>query len=236
MEGDNLINILDIGIIMILIMFIIIGFKRGVIKEVVSLVGIIIVFILSWSLKNILGNFLCIIFPFFDFIGILDGMSSLNILFYQAIAFMIIFCLLLSIYTISLKISRFVQKIVNMTIILWLPSKVLGGIASFVKGYLLMVICFIFIVIPFGDIGIFKESKIMNFMLYETPIVSGYTHNFMYSVERTYELANNISNGSISVNEANQEAIEIMIDYNVTNKSTVNDLIDLNKIKNVRKF
>lgn len=231
-----MINILDIGILMILIMFLIVGFKRGVIKEVVSLVGIIIVFILSWSFKNILGNFLCIIFPFFDFIGVLEGMSSLNVLFYQAIAFMIIFCLLLSIYTISLKISRFVQKIVNMTLILWLPSKLLGAVASFIKGYLLLMICFIFLVIPFGNISIFRESRIMNYMLYNTPIVSSYTHNFMYSIERTYDLANNISNGTISVDDANYEAIVIMLDYNVTNKSTINDLIDLNKIKNIDKF
>ena len=38
------INILDVAIILILIMFAIVGFKRGAIKELVSLVGIIAVF------------------------------------------------------------------------------------------------------------------------------------------------------------------------------------------------
>ena len=60
------INILDVAIILILIMFAIIGFKRGAIKEIVSLVGIIAVFIVSFSLKGILGNILCKWLPFFD--------------------------------------------------------------------------------------------------------------------------------------------------------------------------
>ena len=82
-----MINILDIFIIMMLIMFVIVGFKRGVIKELVSLIGIIIIFILSWSLKNYIGNFLCIIFPFFKFIGPLKDIDAINILVYQGIAF-----------------------------------------------------------------------------------------------------------------------------------------------------
>ena len=49
-------NIFDIGIILVLIMFLIVGIKRGVIKEAVSLVAIILVFVLSFSLKGIIGN------------------------------------------------------------------------------------------------------------------------------------------------------------------------------------
>ena len=231
-----MINVIDIGIVLLLIMFIIIGFKRGVIKEIVSLVGIILVFVLSWSLKNILGNFLCIIFPFFEFVGPLNGMSSLNVLVYQIIAFMIVFCLLLCLYTVSLKISRVVQKIVNMTIILWIPSKILGAIVSFIKGYLLIMIVFIMLVVPFGDFELFNDSIIMNYMLYETPVVSVYTHNFMDSVRKIYDLSSKLTYDSIDVNEANREAIEIMIESNITNKETINDLIDMGKIENIDKF
>ena len=39
-------NVLDIGIILVLIMGFIIGFKTGVMRELVSFVGIIIVFII----------------------------------------------------------------------------------------------------------------------------------------------------------------------------------------------
>ncbi len=225
-----MINILDIFIIMMLIMFVIVGFKRGVIKELVSLIGIIIIFILSWSLKNYIGNFLCIIFPFFKFIGPLKDIDSINILVYQGIAFMIVFVILLSLYSISLKISRVIQKIVNMTIILWLPSKILGGIVSLIKGYLIIMIISILLIIPFGNLSIFRESKIMNYMLYETPIISNYTDNFIEPVKQIYDLSNDISNETITAQEANKRSINIMIKYKITNQSTVNDLIKLKKL------
>lgn len=225
-----MINILDIFIIMMLIMFVIVGFKRGVIKELVSLIGIIIIFILSWSLKNYIGNFLCIIFPFFKFIGPLKDIDAINILVYQGIAFMIVFVILLSLYSISLKISRVIQKIVNMTIILWLPSKILGGIVSLIKGYLIIMIISILLIIPFGNLSIFRESKIMNYMLYETPIISNYTDNFIEPVKQIYDLSNDISNETITAQEANKRSINIMIKYKITNQSTVNDLIKLKKL------
>ena len=115
-----MINILDLAILFAFVMFLLIGLKRGVIKEAVSLVGIIIVFVLSFSFKGIIGNILCYILPFFRFIGSIEGLVTINILFYQALAFMILFCLLYGIYSICLKISKFIQKIVNMTIILFL--------------------------------------------------------------------------------------------------------------------
>ena len=225
-----MINILDIFIIMMLIMFVIVGFKRGVIKELVSLIGIIIIFILSWSLKNYIGNFLCIIFPFFKFIGPLKDIDAINILVYQGIAFMIVFVILLSLYSISLKISRVIQKIVNMTIILWLPSKILGGIVSLIKGYLIIMIISILLIIPFGNLSIFRESKIMNYMLYETPIISNYTDNFIEPVKQIYDLSNDISNETVTAQEANKRSINIIIKYKITNQSTVNDLIKLKKL------
>ena len=87
-------NIIDIGVILVLLSFIILGFKRGVIKEAVSLVAIILVFILSFSLKGYVGNILCVLCPFLN----LDGFVTINIFFYQLIAFVIVFCILMFIY------------------------------------------------------------------------------------------------------------------------------------------
>ena len=143
---------------------------------------------------------------------------------------MIVFVILLSLYSISLKISRVIQKIVNMTIILWLPSKILGGIVSLIKGYLIIMIISILLIIPFRNLSIFRESKIMNYMLYETPIISNYTDNFIEPVKQIYDLSNDISNETITAQEANKRSINIMIKYKITNQSTVNNLIKLKKL------
>ena len=51
-------NIFDIGIILVLIAFIIAGWKLGVVKEAASFIGLILVFFAAYFLKGIVGNFL----------------------------------------------------------------------------------------------------------------------------------------------------------------------------------
>ena len=222
-------NIFDIGIVLIFIMFLIVGIKRGVIKEAVSLLATILVFVLSFSLKGIIGNILCVLLPFFN----LDGFVTLNIFFYQLLAFIIVFCIMLGIYEVSLKVSKFLQKIVNLTIILWLPSKILGGVVSFLKGYLVLFIIFVFLMIPFGNVSLFRESKCINFMLYNTPVLSGYTKNFVEPVRDVIDLSNNVAKNKIGVNEANLEALDIMLKYKVVDKETIKSLQEVGKMDGV---
>lgn len=229
-----MLNVFDIGILLLLIMFVIIGIKRGVIKEAVSLVAIILVFVLSFSLKGIIGNIFCVIFPFMDFFGSLKGMVTLNIFIYQLLAFMIVFIILLSVYELSLKVSKFLQKIVNATIILMLPSKILGGVVSLLKGYIVLFIIFLFLMIPFGNFEYFKESRCIQFMLYETPVLSGYANNFVQPVKEVIALTDEMDSKSISMNDANLKALDIMLKYNVVDKQTIESLVEVNKLKDVQ--
>ena len=228
-------NVFDIGIILILISFIVVGFKKGVIKELVSLVGIIIVFILAWNLKGIIGNFLCINLPFIEFKGVIKDITSLNIMLYQTIAFILVFSILLGIYSISLKISRLVQKLVNMTIILLIPSKILGGVVSFIKGYLILFVTFVFLIIPLGEYTIFKDSTFINIMLYKTPIISKYTSKFTKPVNDIIDLGKSVNNNEIASQDANKKAIEIMLEYNIVDNKTIDKLYDLNKLERIEK-
>lgn len=225
-----MINIFDIGIILLFIMFLIMGVKRGVIKEAVSLIAIILVFILSYSLKGIVGNIFCMLLPFFKW----DGFVTFNIFFYQVLGFILVFAIMLLIYEASLKISKFLQKIVNATIILWLPSKILGGVVSFIKGYLILFIIFIFLAIPLNNVDMFNKSNCVNYMLYKTPIISNYTKDFVKPINEAIELSNKATNGTITVNEANLKALDIMLKYNVVDKKTIESLIEVKKLDDVK--
>lgn len=227
-------SIFDIGIILILIMFFIVGVKRGVIKETVSLVGIILVFVVSFAFKDKIGNWLCTYLPFISFKGNIKNLVSMNILLYQAIAFIIIFSILLGVYSLSLKISKIVQKIVNMTIILWIPSKILGGLVSLIKGYIVSFVIIIFMMIPFGGSKLFHESTIVNFMLYKTPIISNYTSNFIKPFKEVYSLGTKVVKEEIDINEANLESLDIMLKYKVVDKKTVEKLVEMNKLKDIK--
>lgn len=226
-------SIIDIAIILMVLMFAVVGFKKGVIKEVISLIGIIIVFVLSFMFKEQIGNVLCKFLPFFTFNGNLKGLVSLNILIYQLIGFLIIYSILFGIYTIILKISGIFQKLVNMTIVLLLPSKIGGAILGAIEGYFLTYIVLMILMTPFNNAPIFRDSFLLNKMIYKTPIISKYTSNVTNTIKDTHNLANDIVNNSLTVNEANLKIIDNMLNYKIVSKKTVEQLIVLDKLKDV---
>lgn len=228
-----MLNIFDVGIILLLIMFLIVGFKNGVIREAFALIGIIAVFILSFVFKGLLGNLMCIILPFFKLSGVIEGFSVINILIYQIIAFMLLFAILLTIYEIFLKISKFIQKLVNLTIILILPSKLLGAVVSLIKGVIVLFAVFIVLMIPLKNSELFTGSTMVNQILYKTPILSQSSNNYINTVEEIYNLAEKVSNKKISTNDANLELLDMMLKHKIVNKSTVESLVKLHKLDDV---
>lgn len=226
-------NILDIVILLVLAMSAIIGFKRGAIKEIVSLIGIIVVFIIAFSFKGVLGNVLCKWLPFFNFAGNLEGVTVLNILLYQLLAFLIIYSLLFSIYMIVVKISGIIQKLVHMTIILWLPSKLIGAIVAFVTGYVMVFVILLALLIPLKDTDVFVESKLANFIVYKTPILAASSKNISTSINEVYELGENLSTGDISKNEANVKTMNILLKYKVVSPKTARQLVALDKLDGI---
>lgn len=226
-------NILDVVIVLILIMSAIIGFKRGAIKEIVSLLGIIVVFIVAFSLKGVLGNILCKWLPFFNFAGNLEGVTVLNILLYQLIAFLIIYSLLFSVYMIVMKISGIVQKIIHMTVILWLPSKLIGAVVAFITGYVMVFVVLLALLIPLKNTDMFQKSKFANYIVYDTPILAGSAENISQSINEVYTLGEDLSKGDISKNEANLETMDILLKYKIVSPKTARQLIVLDKLDGI---
>ena len=76
-----------------------VGWKRGVLKEAVFLIGTILILIIAFNMKNVVGDVLCKYLPFFTFSGNLEGVITLNIFIYQAIAFAFIVAVLYAIFS-----------------------------------------------------------------------------------------------------------------------------------------
>lgn len=226
-------NLLDIIIVLVLAMSAIIGFKRGAIKEIVSLVGIIIVFVVSFSLKGVIGNVLCKWLPFFNFAGNFEGVTVLNILLYQLLAFLIIYSLLFSVYMIVLKVSGVVQKLVHMTVILWLPSKLIGAVVAFVTGYVMVFVVLLALLIPLKNTDFFLESKFANYIVYDTPILAGSAENISTSINEVYTLGEDLSKGEISKNEANVKTLDVLLKYKIVSPKTARELIVLDKLDGI---
>lgn len=227
------ISILDIALILILFMFAVGGFRKGAIKEAVSLVGIVAVFVIAFLFKGVLGNLLCKFLPFFDFAGNLEGVTVLNILLYQLVAFIIIYSLLFSVYIIVVKISSGIQKLVNMTIVLWIPSKIIGALIAFVTGYIVVFAVLLVLLIPLKDSNLFKDSKVANYIVYDSPILSSSSESISNSINEIYDLSEELSRGKIDKNEANLQTMDILLKYKIVNPKTAKQLVALDKLDGI---
>ena len=226
-------SIIDIGIILFILCFILIGAKQGLIKTGVSLVALVIIFVISYVFKEHIGNFLCKYLPFFNFSGNIKGLVSLNILIYQLAGFLIILAVLMGIYTIIMTLTGWIQKLVNMTILLKLPSSIGGGIIGLIEGYLVTFLILLIAMIPMQTMTLLKESKLADFILNKTPIVSESTSDLTKSASEIYSLVDQVTNKKIDINEANLKSIDIMIRYKVITPHTVEQLIVLDKLEDV---
>ena len=229
-----MLNIFDVGIVLMFLMFMIVGWKNGVIKELIGFLGIIIVFIISYSIKGIVGNFLCLILPFIKFGGYIKGFTVLNIFLYQGIAFFLVFSILLGLYRLLLKLSKTIQKIVNYTLVLLLPSKILGAIVGLLEGWIMIFVILVVLMVPLKEEDIFKDSTMVNKILYHSPALSKSVSSFTDSVSEIYELSSKISMEELEMNEANLQSLDVMLKYKVVNKKTIENLVKLHKLDDIK--
>ena len=227
---------IDIVIILLLVMFGVVGWKQGIIKEAVQLVGMIIILVIAFMFKGELGNIFCKWLPFFNFNGSpIEGMTTLNILLYQVLGFVIIFTVLYAIYTIILKLSGVFQKILDWTIILLIPSKIGGLIIGLLEGYILLFVLLLIITgLPASYTSNFTNSNLVQTIVYKTPILSSASKDVTSSMKDIYELVDEVTQKKITTNEANLKTVDIMLKYDLVTPKTVEQLVILDKLKGIK--
>ena len=70
-----------------------------------------------------------------------------------------------------LKLSKNFEKVLNATIILGIPSKILGAILGFIEYYIYIFIILVILSIPIFKLDL-KNSFVARFMLNKTPLLS----------------------------------------------------------------
>lgn len=219
-----MVSLLDAFIILFLLVGAVIGFKKGLIKSVVSLVGTILVVVLSLILKNPLSVFLYTYFPFFNV-----GLEAFNILIYEGIAFIIVFILLTIILKIVIKISGLIEAFLKFTVILAIPSKVLGAIFGFVEYYIfLFIILFLLSQFNFGN-GLILNSKWAAKIMENTPVISNVVEDTYNSINELITLNSNYDENEQK--KFNSDAIEILLKYKIISVENLEKLIDKGKIE-----
>ncbi len=223
---------LDIIIIMFILFGAIVGFKRGIIKQSVITIGMILVLVLSFVLKNPVSALMYKYLPFFTFGGLLENVAVLNILVYEVIAFFLIFSILSTIFLILIKISSIFEKILKATVILAIPSKILGAIFGLVEYYLITFVVLFILVQPtfkLNEIELFKESKLKNIILEKTPFMSNLVEETLDTFTGVGTLIEKRSD--MTDEEFNCKVMDKMIENNIITQESIDYLYDKNKLK-----
>ena len=221
-------DILDAVLIILLILGIMGGFKRGFVKETVLLIGLVAVLVISYYLKNPVATFLYKHLPFFNFNGIFKGVSIINILLYEVIAFLVVFSVLYLVLRLLIKISGLIESLLKATIILGFFSKIAGGIVGFIESYIIIFIILFIANQPFIRISGIEESKVANFMLNNTFVLSSTVENTNKVIEEVYGLSKIYKDDS---KEFNNQAINLFIKYEIISEENVSYLREKGKIE-----
>ena len=218
-----MINVIDVIIILFLLAGAVLGFKRGAIQTLATLIGTILIIIIAYYLKNPLSVFLYTYLPFFKLRGIFNGITVINILIYEAIAFLIVLGVLSVLLSVILKITGILSKIVDHSIILTLPSKLIGIAVGFLEAYVfLFVLLFIFSQFSFSS-TVLKDSKYTNIILSKTPFTTGF--------KNSYNAFNEIRNlGDNNSSNKDYEALNTLLKYDIITTDNAHKLVDNGKI------
>lgn len=224
-----MLNIVDAIIILIILLGGVVGFKRGFTKQLVRAVGFILVVILAFKFKNSVSIFLYQNLPFFNFGGVFSGVSVLNILIYELIAFLAVLAILIVALRMILIVTGLFETILNFTIVLGFISKILGAIVGVIEYFVIVFIGLYILSLPFFNIGIIKESKYEDSILNNTPILSRYIGKSMDVIDEFVELKDKYKDKN-TPNEFNNEALDLMLKYKIISVNSAERLIEKKKL------
>ena len=223
-------SILDILIIIFIGLGFFAGFQRGIIKQGVLTVGTTLVVFFAFLFKNSLSMFMYQHFPFFT-TGILKNYSILNILVYELIAFFILLAIFGLILAIVVKISGVVERLVRATVILALPSRILGGLLGAIEMYIYAFIILFIISMPIFSISksdFVTKSNLREGILKNTVLISHFSNDVNESVTEINDLLT--SEKKLGSEEFNCKALNIFYKHKVVTEDSLNYLRDNNKI------
>lgn len=221
--------IFDIIIVVLLICGALAGFRKGLIKAAADFICTLAAIILAFFLKNPLSVLLYTNLPFFKFGGIYEGISVINIVVYELIAYLVVLFILLGIAKVILKVTGVVEKLIDATLILALPSKLLGFVFGLIESYLVVfIILFTINHIP-NIVFLATESNIGQAMINNTPVLSEQLSDSFKSIDEIYEVAKECKEDP-NREEVNAKAFEILLKNKVLVKENANKLIEKDKI------
>jgi len=229
-------TLVDIILVVFILLGTYAGVRKGLIKSLVSFIGLVAIVIISYTLRVHLANFLIDKLPFFNFGGILSEISSINILIYNILSFFVIFVLLYCVLNIVLAVTGFIDTLLKFTVIWIIPSKIGGAIIGFLESWVFIYLV-LFVLTQFSVTNSFiKDSTISNVVLDHTPIVGTYLGGASKAANKIYTTIEEYSKDETKTkDDLDLYILQIQIEHGIISKDKATELLQRGKIglKNV---
>ncbi len=125
-------------------------------------------------------------------------------------------------------LTGLVEKILKATVILSIPSKLLGIVVGVIEMYVYLFLILVIVSLPIFDSSFLKDSKMNNFILNNTPVLSGVSKEIIDIYGDVYNIIDNRKNKTNE--QLNEEILKVLIDKKVVTKESAKKLVDRNKI------
>ena len=215
--------LVDVLIILLIISGGCIGAARGFTRQAVTMVGFVLVLVLSFLFKDMLANLLLNICPFFKF----NGLTSLNILLYEALSLLILVGIFSSLLNVLINLTSLFEKLLNATIVLGVASKLLGFVLGCIE---YIAISFIVITLLTVKVDI-SDSKVSNFILHNTPGLSQVCNNTIKTINDINDLKEKYEDTEDQQAQLNRDMLDLMIKNKIISQEKADELVDKNKLK-----
>lgn len=226
--NDPVVAVINVVVILILVLGTYSGLKKGFLQSSIRIIGLIIAIIAAYILKNPISVFLYTHLPFFKFGGLFKGVSVLNVIVYELIAFLALLILFLIAIKIICKITGLVDKLLSLIFLLGIPNKILGAIVGFIES--VIILYFVSFVFKFTcnfmnlDIKPSLVDDVVNF-----PVLKQTFGSSLSSLDEITSLALEYKDTK-DKDEFNEKAMDILVKYKVITEENLQILIDSGKI------
>lgn len=163
-------GLVDIIIIALSLVGFYLGWREGLIASLLRLIGSVLVFVIAYMLKTPISLALMESCPFISFGGVFEGVTSLNIMLYEGISFVLCIIVLSIILKVLIKVSGVFNDVFNTNFVTGMPNKIAGGLLGFVRFFTIaFFITFIASIIPQSTNYVYS-SNLGPVILDKTPI------------------------------------------------------------------
>lgn len=233
-------NWFDIILLLVLLAFGFEGFRKGLLREAIDIVGSIIVLYLSFILMNPLGNLFLKWFPIFSIKVMNVKLQSLSVLLYQIFAFVIISLILYGILKIILSVTGIFAKVVSLNGVLAFPTKIIGGLLGIVTGYIALFIILLVFSFPLSTtFKAYRESTVKDYIIDNKIFMTKSVRKVSDSINEVYTLISKMDRDKKrekNSSKYNAEVMNIMLKNKIISIDTVDDLVKKEKINSDKKL